>query len=128
MGKIGIFWIYKQTIMGRAIEISKGQDSGIGLIDSPDYHSDFWENNNHFRPPFPELIGLDYQEIPRGRVIYQKSKNYYIIYLDKTLINQPSKQLIIDFFNLKDQHCLWQTDLHYTTQKDAIDLLFDDDW
>jgi len=127
MGKIGIFWIYKHTIMGKAIETPKGQDSNSGLIDSPDNHSDLWENNNSFHPPFPELIGLDYQEIPRGRVIYHKSDDYFVIYLDETLINKPSKYLIRDFFNLQDLRCLWRTDLHYTTQQEAIDLLFDDD-
>ena len=126
MAKIGIFWVYNHTVLGKAIDTLKGQDAGIGLIDSPDQHSDIWENNKNFQSTFPALIGMDYQDIPRGRIIFHKNKDYYIIYLDQTLINKPTKQLIRDFFNLQDQRCLWQTDFHYTTQQDALDLLFAD--
>ena len=80
MAKIGIFWFYKDTVLGKVCDLAQGDESIPGLIDSPDNHIDIWENDDNWINPFPELVGTEYQTIPRGRVIYStKSQKKRIV-------------------------------------------------
>ena len=38
---IGIFWVYKNTVLGRAIPVDEGEDRINGVVDSPDNHNEF---------------------------------------------------------------------------------------
>ena len=53
MAKIGIFWVYKNQVIGKACDLSQGDENIPGLLDSPDNHIDLWENDKtgeiHFR-------------------------------------------------------------------------------
>jgi len=42
----------------------------IGMVDSPFQHIKEWENKHIYLPHFKELIASEYQELPRGRVVY----------------------------------------------------------
>ena len=44
MAKIGIFWIYKNKIIGKAHELDEGQENIPGMIDSSDSHSRRYEH------------------------------------------------------------------------------------
>ncbi|MBP7529691.1 MAG: hypothetical protein KA801_17350 [Syntrophorhabdaceae bacterium] len=44
MTKIGIFWVYKNTVIGKAVDLPDGVENFPGIIDSPDSHVDYWEN------------------------------------------------------------------------------------
>lgn len=124
MAKIGIFWIYKNQIIGKARQLGEGQENIPGMIDSPDSHIDLWENDSSFIVPFPELKGSEYQEVPRGRVIYSTKSNKAVVYMDKLLHSKGTKQIVSDFFQLKDVDVVWKTDPHYTTESWKIDDLF----
>lgn len=123
--QVGIFWVYKGKVLGRAINTAEGEERVPGLIDSPDSHVMYWENNPDFLNPFPELRGSDYETIPRGRVLYSKSEGMSIVYMDKTLFNKKAKGLIITFFGLEQRSVSWRTDEHYTTLKHKLKRLFD---
>ena len=60
MSKIGIFWVYKDTVIGKARELEDGEENVPGLIDSPDSHVDLWEHHQCFLAQFPELAGTEY--------------------------------------------------------------------
>lgn len=123
--KIGIFWVYKNLVIGKTCELEDGQENVPGLIDSPDSHIELWEQNLGFTIPFPELNGSEYQNVPRGRVIYSTTTKKVIIYMDKVLHTKGIRQIISDFFQLADSKVVWKTDDHYTTQSDEVDDLFE---
>ena len=125
MAKIGIFWIYKNKIIGKARKLDEGQENVPGLIDSPDSHIDLWEHNPSFIIPFPELKASEYQDVPRGRVIYSTKINKVIVYMDEVLHSEETQKTISDFFQLNDSDIVWKTDIHYTTESWKIDDLFD---
>lgn len=127
MAKIGIFWVYKNQVLGKASDLSQGDESIPGLCDSPDNHIDLWENDQNWQNPFQELIGTEYQCIPRGRVIYSKTNHKAIVYMDKQLHSKQIKQLIRDFFQLNSTAVTWAIDEHYTTDLQEINDIFDDD-
>ena|SRR6056297_401410 len=125
MPKIGIFWIYKQKVIGHASPVSEGEESYPGLLDSPKNHSYVWDEDRTLLTDFPELRGLEYYSIPRGRVIWNKNDQHVIVYMDSTLFNVESKELITSYFNLEDCKVMWKTDPHYTTKVESLTALFD---
>ena len=127
MAKIGIFWVYKNRVLGKACALSQGHENVPGLIDSTYNHIDLWENDKHWKNPFQELMGTEYQCIPRGRVIYSINPQKAIIYMDKQLHSKQIKQLIQIFFQLNTTPVVWAVDEHYTTNSLELNDIFDDD-
>ncbi|EWH10114.1 hypothetical protein DS2_09217 [Catenovulum agarivorans DS-2] len=113
--KIGIFWLYKQQIIGRAIDINQGIEGYKNIIDSPDTHIDLWEHSGYLREQYPEIIHYEYQQLPRGRVLYHQKNQFPIVYMDKQLHNEPTQRLIRDFFALGERPVSWNRDEHYST-------------
>lgn len=122
---IGIFWVYKNTVFGKAIAVCEGEESTPGIVDSPDNHSDFWSADKDYRRQFPDLRFCEYLEVPRGRVLYSNKDCQAIIYMDKVLFADPIKKLIVDFFCLNAVMISWRTDSHYTTSSDEISRLLE---
>ena len=124
MSKIGIFWVYKDTVIGKAVDLVEGEQSIPGVVDSPDTHVYVWESDPEFRLPFSELREFEYQSIPRGRVIYFKNKSVFKIYMDKVLFSKANKKNILEYFDLAASKVIWETDSHYSTEQSEIDNLF----
>lgn len=122
---VGIFWMYKDTVIGRAVEIQDGDEYAPGVVDSPDNHNDFWDTETDYKRQFPELRFNEYFDIPRGRVLYNREEDMAIVYMDKVLFNEECKQLLRDYFDLNDIDISWRTDPHYTTSADEIDKLLE---
>jgi hypothetical protein len=122
---VGIFWVYKGSVIGKAVDVANRAESVPGIVDSPDNHTDFWDTDKEFKQQFPELKFREYFEVPRGRVLYNRKKGQPIVYMDKVLFDDQMKQLITEFFSLQDVNILWRTDLHYTTSVDELDRLLD---
>jgi hypothetical protein len=58
MAKIGIFWIYHNEVIGKAIDLKEGEENIPGIIDSPDTHVKYWEMAPVLRSPSPNLEEL----------------------------------------------------------------------
>jgi len=125
MSEIGVFWFYKNTVFGCAEDTSQGFRGVAGIIDSNQNHVDIWDNLPK-RTLYPELSSFEYEEIPRGRVLFSTLKNIHIVYMDKTLFTAEIKQKISCFFGFEVAHAFWKKDPHYTISKDDLSHLFDD--
>lgn len=124
MPKIGIFWIYANQVVGRALPLDAGFNSD-GWIDSPDQHVTVWESEPAFT--LLRLNGVGYESIPRGRVVWSSEKEKSVVYLNKTLLHsEPTRKMLTDFFNLSVKHTEWKSDPHYTTDPDELDRMFND--
>ena len=121
---IGIFWVYKDSVFGKAIPLEQGEDGGTGILDSPSNHSDFWEEDTSHSQRFPELLHFDYFRVPRGRVLFSLTEQPPIIYMDKTLFKAETKRRIAEFFNLENSEISWRSDNHYSSDQKEIDRLF----
>ena len=125
MATIGIFWVYKNTVMGKTRELKEGQETCPGMLDSPDSHADLWKEGDGYVISFPELRDTEYQDVPRGRVIYSTQAKQTIVYMDAVLHTVKIRRAVALFFQLGDADIKWETDAHYTTNPDRIDALFD---
>ena len=123
MAKVGIFWVYKGKVTGKSRDASEGIGAN-GWIDSPDGHPGVWETE----PAFTRLRadGKEYQDIPRGRLVWKQEPGKSVIYMDKKLLRSESaKKKVAAFFELDADKVEWKTDPHYTTDLAEIAKLFD---
>ncbi len=126
---IGIFWVYKSTIFGEKQKIDEGEMDTLGSVDSSFAHVSSWSKLVAFQNVFPELKAKEYEEVPRGRVVFHRYEGkhqqpVYIVYLDKKLMSDANKQVIAGFFELEGGKVKWRSDPHYTTDPDEINTLF----
>jgi hypothetical protein len=127
MAMIGVFWVYQHRVFGKRAPIEAGEEAVKGMVDSPYDHVDVWETDTDYRRNFPELVQAEYQQIPRGRVLYQTGKGVPVVYLDSTLNTPPVRELIARFFEFPVEQASWQKDAHYTTRQNDLDALFDEE-
>ncbi|MDP1663569.1 MAG: hypothetical protein Q8L79_00445 [Methylobacter sp.] len=126
MAKIGVFWVHNRTVIGKAGSVEAGIEGVPGIIDSHENHVDVWDINRQWLREFPCLAGVEYQEIPRGRVLFLKKENRPLVYLDKSLMAIENRLLISKFFEFEQSMALWKSDFHYATSKNELDNLFDE--
>ncbi|MDO9167481.1 MAG: hypothetical protein Q7U18_00065 [Methylobacter sp.] len=126
MAKIGVFWVHNGTVIGKAESLEAGIEGVPGIIDSNENHIDVWKINRKWIREFPHLAGVEYQEIPRGRVLFLKKENRPLVYLDKSLMPSENRLLISEFFEFEQGTALWRSDPHYTTSRNELDNLFDE--
>jgi hypothetical protein len=110
--KIGIFWYYQNQIIGIAHEFQKSDQDSLGLIDSPYTHVEYWET---LRDVIPEFRNIEYEEIPRGRVIYNAKTSKSYVYMDAKLLKNNIARKVADFFELNFECVIWKKDPHYKT-------------
>jgi hypothetical protein len=123
--KIGVFWVYSGVVLGVAHPINLGEEHVLGLVDSPLDHFSIWDAAFHLRHGFKELNQVEYECVPRGRVLHARNTGP-LIYLDRTLMKAESKGLIASYFGFSAQTATWRSDAHYTTCLPDLDRLFDE--
>ena len=121
---IGIFWVYQDTVIGKAVELSKGGKSVPGILDSEDTHIELWECKLEGKENFPELTGVPYEAVPRGRVLYDANRKKTMVYMDTKLFRQETKAKIAKYFRLREANTEWKKDPHYTTDANEVKKLF----
>lgn len=113
MANIGIFWCLEGKITGRSRFFKEGECNLPGLWDSPDNHIDLWECEPESINLPVYLRQLEYQVIPRGRLIYDQRRKISLVYMDRSLFNDASKEAIQKFFKLEGKKLKWCKDPHY---------------
>ena len=120
--KVGIFWVYLGELIALPVPYEAGIDDGL-FVNGPAGHAEAWER---LQRQNPRLLLFEYDEIPRGRVLFDKAKARYVVYLDRTLFNRTTQQAVLSAFALPEAQTVFRTDLHYTTRRQDLDRLFDD--
>ena len=112
--KIGIFWLHlkdgKMSIFQSIDEaLVFGQDYGEFIVCVKDHYS-IWEffKKNGFAPK-----NSNYEDLPRGRVAYDKVNRQYVVFTGKWVSSHPDiKRVIKSEFGLKS-NTRWEQDFHY---------------
>ena len=124
MSKIGIFWIHSGVVFGKAVGLQAGVEAVPGKLDSPDNHADVWERERPWAVVSAALFGVEYEEVPRGRVLFLSRQQRPLVYADKVLMNPANWLIIAEFFEFGPSDAHWRSDDHYTTAKGDLDALF----
>jgi hypothetical protein len=110
---IGIFWFYQDTLICKKMPLAESQLDSLGFHDSPFQHIQEWEVKTIYLANHPELFGTEYQELPRGRVVYSSKKRMFTVYADKACLTKKAKNKIIEYFNLPKEKTVFRSDPHY---------------
>ena len=108
---IGVFWIFENKVFS---ETQKLEDikSINGFKDSDLSHYQVWDK---IKTQHPKFYLYEYEDIPRGRVVYNIEENQFIIYCNEnTLQEEISKKLILEKFQLLNINSIFKADEHYS--------------
>ena len=125
--KIGVFWGYSGCVFGKAVSLDTGFSQTEQIRDSNETHADVWDSEKPWLQVSKDLAFKEYQDVPRGRVLFNHHKGKPLVYADKKLLTPEFKKLIADFFEFVPENAIWKRDDHYTTSQDELAQLFDDD-
>jgi hypothetical protein len=125
-GRVGVFWVHKARLLADSMPLAEGIDDG-DFVNGSEGHVAVWPRvRGRWRATFPELAHAEYEHVPRGRVLYDRSKGRYRVFLDRQLLAVSVKRQIREAFQLPPAQTLFETDLHYTTDPRRLNALFDD--
>lgn len=121
-GRVGLFWFYKHRLMASPIPLDCAESRGAKR-DSAEAHIDVWPRMvARHKAEWPILSILEYDEVPRGRVIFDTATQTFIIYMDVTLfadaaLEHKPRVAVWDAlraaFQLHGQRVCFATDPHY---------------
>lgn len=110
MSSIGVFWIYKTQIYSKPIKVDDVKSIN-GFIDSDFSHYQVW---NEISLQNKDFYLYEYEDIPRGRVVYDVENTQYIVYSNEDIINSDkAKKSITEAFNLNTTKVVFKYDSHY---------------
>lgn len=110
--KIGIFWYWKNQVLGISHTFQDSDADSLGIIDSPYTHVDYWLE---IQRKYNELRFLEYEEIPRGRTLFNLKTDTIIIYIDSKLLYKSKVEQIYRFFDVTADQAILKKDPHYKT-------------
>jgi|GEM_PF-167968 len=121
-GRVGIFWWWEGRLLAVATSISEGETAS-GVVDSKLAHAQTWRllQDRH-----PELRALEYDTVPRGRVLHVRRNRVFRVLMDKRLFQPRTMTAIRRRFRLPKGKTTFETDPHYTTDPDELNRLFEE--
>jgi hypothetical protein len=124
--QIGLFWLLPHTeqgiaLLGHAIPLTHAEEYGACLTD-PLSHYDAWGATKRGRPLLTPLDAItkkliaasEYEEWPRGRVVYDRLRQTFIVYADRQIL--PHGAVVRAHFALPED-TPFRTDPHYRNTK-----------
>jgi hypothetical protein len=109
-GWVGIFWIYQNQVLADCVPWTEGESYGEfvnGLSD----HCTHWAT---FQRQRPELRRHEYEQVPRGRVIYNTLTATFTAYGSERFIrSEAQRALVLRAFHLPPGQTRFVADEHY---------------
>jgi len=110
--KIGIFWYWNNQVLGISHSFENTDVDSIGIVDSSYTHVDYW---SEIQREYNELRFFEYDEIPRGRTVFNLRTKKVIIYIDSKLLYKSKVEKIYKFFDVTAEQAILKKDPHYRT-------------
>jgi len=120
--KVGIFWVFRGKLYAAAVPVKEGVQS-VDAINGQADHVSYWPQLQRLRP---ELRGLEYEQVPRGRVLFLKATGKFCVYMDNVLHKPRIKQVLLKEFCLPKDQTKFLDDPHYVTDAKELARLFTD--
>lgn len=106
----GILWLYGEKLLMACTPLSESEHYGDCLT-SPASHVDGWED---LRQNGTVRADEEYDDFPRGRVVYDTKRDVFVLYADRCVLKQNRYvDAVIEEFGLPEAKFETKTDLHY---------------
>ena len=111
VGEVGIFWFFNGRVIHDSVPFTQGEEYG-DFVNGRSDHCSFWRD---IQRRVPALAMLEYDQVPRGRVVYRKKDATFLVYGSEQFIGSTvQKGLVADSFNLPLKKTVFKTDEHYS--------------
>jgi hypothetical protein len=119
--RVGIFWVMQATddearLLAAGCPLAQAEACGDRLTCGPG-HYETWAQWRRGRPIDPALCAMvwfyEYEEWPRGRIVFDRSRDLFIIYADCKLLTPETIACIKTRFHLPEDRTEVQSDWHY---------------
>ena len=114
--KVGVLWWQRGRSLAAAIPLADG-DETAHVIDSPVNHVGYWPQ---FKRRHPHLWTVEYEDVPRGRVLFSKETKMFCVYMDMKLHRPRIKAALRRTFGVSGRKVRFATDPHYTTDSAGL--------
>lgn len=123
--EVGIFWVRKNnTLLGVSEPVEDSLNYG-GFATYSNDHIRVWKKlKNDINAPKSWRYS-EYEEVPRGRVVFDLKKKAFVIYGPSHLVGDAAfKKNALSYFNIPASSASFKSDPHYemSTEED------DEDW
>jgi hypothetical protein len=127
MSSTGIFWFVPDGVASPLLADATpliGSESYGEFLTHPTSHHDFWSALQ--RLPAMALVesfqtraplDYEYEDWPRGRIVFHRLSTTFIIYRDIQLATPPFIETIVKAFDLSDQTWRAESDAHYSRSR-----------
>jgi hypothetical protein len=117
IGEVGIFWIYDGMLIPESIPYTEGEDYGE-FVNGKTNHYDFWRSVQRI---VPKLRDFEYEQIPRGRVIFSRRDGKFHIYGSEQFVkNEAEKKMVLEAFSIAASEAVFRFDEHYSMAADDL--------
>ncbi|SDG69972.1 hypothetical protein SAMN05216338_1002125 [Bradyrhizobium sp. Rc2d] len=125
--RVGIFWGIpgergSVAILEDFTPLDEAERYG-GFLTHPGGHYEVWESWRSQRNSVAARRGLrkfvvesEYEDLPRGRIVYDVDRAVFVIYADRKLQKPNIVTKIVEAFGLTDQPYVIRSDQHYRTK------------
>lgn len=117
-GRVGIFWIFKGALIQDTVPCSQGEEYG-DFINGKSDHCTYWPGAQR---RIPGTAQYEYDQVPRGRVVYRKKDGIFLVYgSEKFIQNEMQKGMVQAAFNLPKDKIIFKADEHYSPIPGMLD-------
>ena len=107
---VGIFWYDCGHVISFADSLDHATATG-DFVDSNREHYKTWER---LVRSIPKFQNMEYEDVPRGRVVYNRKRGTFVVYSSSQLVNDRKfRYAIFAAFNLKSNESEFNSDIHY---------------
>lgn len=124
--KVAIFWLYQGRVLGVLEARAVSEADSLGLLDCSAQHVSSWADAISAAGLSSVLSEIEYDDIPRGRILYDCRRGRHIAYSDSKALSQKARKQVLEWAGIANDKLLWQHDQHYTMDhENRFDLLGD---
>jgi hypothetical protein len=110
VGEVGIFWLFRGEVLSDSIPWTLGEEYG-DFVNGHSDHCKFWRS---LRRHNPALVDYEYDQVPRGRVVYSKKDDKFFVYGSEDFVrDEEEKTLVVSEFHLPLGKMVFRADEHY---------------
>jgi hypothetical protein len=118
---VGIFWVVQMSdgeakLLAAGCPLNQAEPYGDCLTYGPGHYETWahWRRDRTIDPVFRAIVrSSEYEDWPRGRIVFDRVRDFFIIYADRKLMTPAMTARIKTQFHLPADRTEIQSDWHY---------------